>query len=74
MQMTEDQVESYEADPNQWIGDEDDDTLEFNVRITTKKLIKKLFSSFKAQAVGPFSEAVAKRLQVFTATFQVISK
>eukprot|EP01124_Arcella_intermedia_P004451 TRINITY_DN12533_c0_g1_i1.p1 TRINITY_DN12533_c0_g1~~TRINITY_DN12533_c0_g1_i1.p1 ORF type:complete len:1012 (-),score=186.07 TRINITY_DN12533_c0_g1_i1:59-2773(-) len=63
MQMTEEQIDVYDSDPNQWVADEDDETLELSVRISTSKLIQKLFQCFKQDCFTPFAEAISKRLQ-----------
>eukprot|EP01130_Rhizamoeba_saxonica_P014289 TRINITY_DN6233_c0_g1_i1.p1 TRINITY_DN6233_c0_g1~~TRINITY_DN6233_c0_g1_i1.p1 ORF type:complete len:992 (+),score=222.27 TRINITY_DN6233_c0_g1_i1:323-3298(+) len=63
LQLTESQRISYEEDPNQWVADENEDTFNFNIRITCRQLLEIIFNDFKAKAVAPFTQAVLKRLQ-----------
>lgn len=63
MQMTESQTKTYKRDPNQWVSDEDNDTLT-SVRCSASCLIEELVKGYKQDAMTPFIAALGKRLQV----------
>ncbi|KAI1299168.1 hypothetical protein EDD11_006488 [Mortierella claussenii] len=51
MQMTDEQAESWNADPNQFIADEEDDSCSYNVRIAAKETLLVLFDNFGDQTI-----------------------
>ncbi|ORZ27537.1 armadillo-type protein [Lobosporangium transversale] len=58
MQMTDDQVESWTSDPNQFIADEEDDSYSFNVRIAAEDLLMTLIDNFEAQTLDALNLSV----------------
>ncbi|RUS18224.1 hypothetical protein BC937DRAFT_89014 [Endogone sp. FLAS-F59071] len=63
MQMTEDQVEAWLTDANQFVADEEDDTFSFNVRIAAEDLLLILLEKFPEKLFDALSLAVQKHLE-----------
>ncbi|KAG9295192.1 hypothetical protein G9A89_006173 [Geosiphon pyriformis] len=63
MQMTEDQVETWLTDANQFVADDDDETYNFNVRVTAEDLLEVLLDKFSEQAFQALAEATNKHFE-----------
>lgn len=61
MQLTEDQVLTWESDANQYVADEDDAS--FNCRISGAMLLEAMVEEFEDVAVGGICVAALRRLQ-----------
>jgi hypothetical protein len=46
MQLTTDQAQLYETDPNQYVADEEDDTFSYNARVAATALLQMLAESY----------------------------
>ncbi|KAL3699542.1 hypothetical protein R1sor_017564 [Riccia sorocarpa] len=60
MQMTEEQEQTWSADPNQYVADEDDVT--FSCRVSGILLLEELVENFEDKALQAIVDAVQKRL------------
>lgn len=58
MQMTDEQAESWNADPNQFIADEEEDSYSFNVRIATEDLLMALVEYYEPQALHALNMSI----------------
>ncbi|GBG77457.1 hypothetical protein CBR_g23906 [Chara braunii] len=61
MKLTRHQVETWSADPNQYISDEDD--LTFSCRVSGAMLLDELAAAFDNEGVAAIQQAVQKRLE-----------
>ncbi|KAG0294306.1 hypothetical protein BGZ98_001817 [Dissophora globulifera] len=61
-QMTDDQAESWNSDPNHFIADEDDDSLSFNLRIAAQEVISTLVDDYEEQTLEALSMGVNKEV------------
>ncbi|KAG0316561.1 hypothetical protein BGZ99_006830 [Dissophora globulifera] len=61
-QMTDDQAESWNSDPNHFIADEDDDSLSFNLRIAAQEVISTLVDDYEEQTLEALSLGVNKEV------------
>ncbi|KAG0343942.1 hypothetical protein BG004_004876 [Podila humilis] len=52
MQVTDEQVETWNSDPNQFIADEEEDSYSYNVRIATKDLLVTLAENYEPQTLN----------------------
>ena len=62
MQITDEQIHLWSSDPNQFVEDEDEETLSYSVRISAQYLLLTLCEKFKT-AVPKLCNAVAKLKQ-----------
>lgn len=58
MQMTDEQAESWNADPNQFIADEEDDSCSFNVRIAALDILLTLVDNYESRTLQTLSLSV----------------
>ncbi|KAG0046042.1 hypothetical protein BGZ83_008754 [Gryganskiella cystojenkinii] len=58
MQMTDEQAESWKADPNQFIADEEDDSCSFNVRIAALDILLTLVDNYDSRTLQTLSLSV----------------
>ncbi|KAF9211537.1 hypothetical protein BGZ59_007935 [Podila verticillata] len=58
MQMTDEQAESWNADPNQFIADEEEDSYSFNVRIATEDLLMALVEYYEPQTLHALNMSI----------------
>ncbi|RUS35306.1 armadillo-type protein [Jimgerdemannia flammicorona] len=63
MQMTEEQVETWLTDANQFVADGEDDTYNFNVRIAAEDLLLILLEKFPEKFFDALSFGVQKHLE-----------
>ncbi|XP_063952084.1 importin-9-like [Lytechinus pictus] len=63
MQITEEQVYQWTADPNQFVEDEDDDTFSYSVRISAQDLLLSLGSEFPQETSHGLMAALDRHLQ-----------
>ena len=61
MQMTQDQVDNWSQNPDQYVADEEEDT--FSVRVSGELVLDELLAAFPEAAVAAVAPAVDKRLQ-----------
>lgn len=61
MQMTQDQVDNWSQNPDQYVADEEDET--FSVRISGELVLDELLDAFPEPAVAAVAAAVHKRFQ-----------
>ncbi|KAL1915230.1 uncharacterized protein VTP21DRAFT_7506 [Calcarisporiella thermophila] len=62
MQMTEEQCETWAADPNRFVADEDDETFSFNVRIAAQDLLLNLLQRFPTALFAALERSVQRHL------------
>ncbi|CAM6086065.1 unnamed protein product [Calypogeia fissa] len=60
MQMTEEQVQTWSSDPNQYVADEDDVT--YSCRVSGVLLLEELVEAFDDRALSEILEAVQRRI------------
>ncbi|XP_074644656.1 importin-9-like [Tubulanus polymorphus] len=63
MQLTEEQMRTWELNPDQFVEDEDDDTFSYSVRICAQDLLLTLASDFPTIAVVAICKSVQRYLQ-----------
>ncbi|XP_035243530.1 importin-9 [Anguilla anguilla] len=63
MQITEDQVKAWAADPQTFVEDEDDDTFSYSVRISAQDLLLALVTEFQDESVAALVVATVRHLQ-----------
>ncbi|CAI2183780.1 12083_t:CDS:10 [Funneliformis geosporum] len=56
MQMTEEQVETWSSDANQYVADDDDETFNYSVRIAAIDLLQILLDKFSEQALQALAD------------------
>ncbi|KAF9198116.1 hypothetical protein BGZ49_001176 [Haplosporangium sp. Z 27] len=62
MRMTDDQAESWNSDPNQFIADEEDDSYSFNVRIAAEDLLVTLEENFEGETLSALDMSVKQEI------------
>nr|XP_061814396.1 importin-9-like [Nerophis lumbriciformis] len=63
MQMTEDQIKVWSANPHQFVEDEDDDTLSYTVRISAQDLLLAVAAEFQNESAVALAAAATRHLQ-----------
>lgn len=63
MQITEDQVQVWTSNPNQFVEDEDDDTFSFSVRIAAQDVLLAVAADFKNESAVSLTNALNRHLQ-----------
>ncbi|XP_069141482.1 importin-9-like isoform X2 [Argopecten irradians] len=63
MQMTEDQVQLWTNNPDQFVEDEDDDSFSYSVRISAQDLLLSLSSEFRTISAPALCNAITRHLQ-----------
>lgn len=63
MQMTEDQIRQWTANPDQFVEDEDDDSYSYSVRISALDLLLAIAAEFPKDAAPALCSAVNRHLQ-----------
>ncbi|XP_069694516.1 importin-9 [Periplaneta americana] len=63
MQITEEQVRSWTANPNQFVEDEDEDTFAYSVRISAQDLLLTLCMEFEDESCPALCQAAARHVQ-----------
>ena len=61
MQMTQQQVEEWSQNPDQYVADEEEET--FSVRVSGELVLDELMEAFPEAAVAAIAAAVHRRLQ-----------
>ena len=61
MQMTQEQVEEWSQNPDQYVADEEEET--FSVRVSGELVLDELMAAFPEPAVAAVASAVQRRLQ-----------
>ena len=61
MQMTQEQVEEWSQNPDQYVADEQEET--FSVRVSGELVLDELMETFPEAAVAAVATAVHRRLQ-----------
>ncbi|KAF9581008.1 hypothetical protein BGW38_002133, partial [Lunasporangiospora selenospora] len=62
LQMTDDQADTWIADPNQFIADEEDDSYSFNVRIAAQDLLASLMDNFEQETLRALNLSVQQEI------------
>lgn len=63
MQITEDQVKVWTANPQQFVEDEDDDTFSYTVRISAQDLLLAVAAEFQNESAAALAAAATRHLQ-----------
>ncbi|XP_065792446.1 importin-9 [Muntiacus reevesi] len=63
MQITEEQIKVWTANPQQFVEDEDDDTFSYTVRIAAQDLLLAVASDFQNESAAALAAAAARHLQ-----------
>ncbi|XP_061795398.1 importin-9 [Nerophis lumbriciformis] len=63
MQMTEDQIKVWSSNPQQFVEDEDDDTLSYTVRISAQDLLLVVAAEFQNESAAALAAAATRHLQ-----------
>ncbi|XP_042197978.1 importin-9 isoform X3 [Callorhinchus milii] len=63
MQITEEQIKLWTANPHQFVEDEDDDTFSYSVRISAQDLLMAVGSDFHTDSAAALAAAATKHLQ-----------
>uniref|UniRef100_A0A3B5PRW3 Importin 9 n=1 Tax=Xiphophorus maculatus TaxID=8083 RepID=A0A3B5PRW3_XIPMA len=63
MQITEDQVKVWTANPQQFVEDEDDDTFSYSVRISAQDLLLAVAAEFQNESAAALAAAATRHLQ-----------
>ncbi|XP_067100238.1 importin-9 [Osmerus mordax] len=63
MQITEDQIKAWTANPQQFVEDEDDDTFSYSVRISAQDLLLAVATEFQNESAAALAAAATRHLQ-----------
>uniref|UniRef100_A0A4W6C319 Importin 9 n=1 Tax=Lates calcarifer TaxID=8187 RepID=A0A4W6C319_LATCA len=63
MQITEDQIKVWTANPQQFVEDEDDDTFSYSVRISAQDLLLAVAAEFQNESAAALAAAATRHLQ-----------
>uniref|UniRef100_A0A8C7ZPS0 Importin 9 n=1 Tax=Oryzias sinensis TaxID=183150 RepID=A0A8C7ZPS0_9TELE len=63
MQITEDQIKVWTANPQQFVEDEDDDSLSYSVRISAQDLLLTVAAEFQNESAAALAAAATRHLQ-----------
>uniref|UniRef100_A0A8C7DV23 Importin 9 n=1 Tax=Oncorhynchus kisutch TaxID=8019 RepID=A0A8C7DV23_ONCKI len=63
MQITEDQINVWTANPQQFVEDEDDDTFSYSVRISAQDLLLAVATEFQNESAAALAAAATRHLQ-----------
>uniref|UniRef100_A0A8C2H7K9 Importin 9 n=1 Tax=Cyprinus carpio TaxID=7962 RepID=A0A8C2H7K9_CYPCA len=63
MQITEDQIKVWTANPQQFVEDEDDDTFSYSVRISAQDLLLAVAAEFQNESATALAAAATRHLQ-----------
>ncbi|XP_071400077.1 importin-9 [Centroberyx affinis] len=63
MQITEDQIKVWTANPQQFVEDEDDDTFSYTVRISAQDLLLAVATEFQNESAAALAAAATRHLQ-----------
>ncbi|XP_041083190.1 importin-9-like [Polyodon spathula] len=63
MQITEDQIKVWTANPQQFVEDEDDDTFSYSVRISAQDLLLAVSTEFQNESAVALAAAATRHLQ-----------
>ncbi|XP_030632870.1 importin-9 [Chanos chanos] len=63
MQITEDQIKVWTANPQQFVEDEDDDTFSYSVRISAQDLLLAVAAEFQNESAVALAAAATRHLQ-----------
>ncbi|XP_039971664.1 importin-9 isoform X2 [Xiphias gladius] len=63
MQITEDQIKVWTANPQQFVEDEDDDTFSYSVRISSQDLLLAVAAEFQNESAAALAAAATRHLQ-----------
>ncbi|KAL3058330.1 importin-9 [Trematomus bernacchii] len=63
MQITEDQIKAWTANPQQFVEDEDDDTFSYSVRISAQDLLLAVAAEFQNESAAALAAAATRHLQ-----------
>lgn len=63
MQITEDQIKVWTANPQQFVEDEDDDTFSYSVRISAQDLLLAVATEFQNESAVALAAAATRHLQ-----------
>uniref|UniRef100_A0A667XWF2 Importin 9 n=2 Tax=Myripristis murdjan TaxID=586833 RepID=A0A667XWF2_9TELE len=63
MQITEDQIKVWTANPQQFVEDEDDDTFSYSVRISAQDLLLAVATEFQNESAAALAAAATRHLQ-----------
>ncbi|XP_048589409.1 importin-9 [Nematostella vectensis] len=62
MQITEDQIQVWSSNPNQFVEDEDDDTFSYSVRIAAQDVLLAVSAEFKNEGAVTLASAVTRHV------------
>ncbi|XP_075930627.1 importin-9 isoform X2 [Petromyzon marinus] len=62
-QITEEQVKVWTANPEQFVEDEDDDTLSYSVRISAQDMLLAIMAEFQGDSAAALAAAATRHLQ-----------
>ncbi|XP_048878263.1 importin-9 [Brienomyrus brachyistius] len=63
MQITEEQIKVWTANPQQFVEDEDDDTFSYSVRISAQDLLLAVATEFQNESAAALAAAASRHLQ-----------
>lgn len=63
MQITEEQIKMWTANPQQFVEDEDDDTFSYSVRISAQDLLLAVAADFQSESAAALAAAATRHLQ-----------
>ncbi|CAB1418699.1 unnamed protein product [Pleuronectes platessa] len=63
MQITEDQIKVWTANPQQFVEDEDDDTFSYSVRISAQDLLLAVAAEFQNESAAALAAAATRHMQ-----------
>ncbi len=64
MQITDDRIENWTANPEQFVQDEDEESYSYSVRISGQNLIEEIASEFKKETANAVLKAIERHMQL----------
>ncbi|XP_043224474.1 importin-9-like isoform X2 [Amphibalanus amphitrite] len=62
-QITEDQINTWSHDPNQFVEDEDEETFSYSVRVSARDLLVSLCREFEDESIRAVCAAISRHMQ-----------
>ena len=63
MQITEEQIESWTQNPEQFVQDEDEDSYSYSVRISSQELVEGIANDFKNETANAVCKAISRHME-----------
>ncbi len=63
MQITDEQVESWTQNPEQFVQDEDEDSYSYSVRISSQELIESISNDFKNETANAVCKTISRHME-----------